>query len=61
LGTVGVTYYGSMDDKAYSGKIKSLGSTNYVYYSSYEQQYLRGALKSGNMIQVINGITFYIR
>jgi hypothetical protein len=61
LGSVGVTYYGSIDDKAYSGKIKSLGSNNYVYYSSFEQQYLKGALKSGNMIQVINGITFYIR
>ncbi len=61
LGNVGVTYYGSIDDKAFSGKIKSLGTTNFVYYSSFEQQNLRGALKTGNMIQVINGITFYIR
>jgi hypothetical protein len=58
-GTVGFTYYASTDDKAFAGKVKSMNNMPFTYYSSQER--LKGAQKSGNQLQVINGITYWIK
>jgi hypothetical protein len=60
-GSVGFTYYSSTDDKAYSGKIKSMNNMPFTYYSSQDRVGLRGVQKSGNQLQVINGITYWIK
>jgi hypothetical protein len=61
FGTVGISYYSSMDDKAFSGKVKSFNGVPFAYFSSFDQPQFRGSLKSGNMIQVVNAVTYYIR
>jgi hypothetical protein len=53
-----ITYYSTFDDKAIKGKIKSIGSYAYIWYESYDRY--QGGLKSGNVTQIINGITFSI-
>ena len=63
LKTVGYTdlnYYTSFDDKAYKGKIKSVGSISFTYYSSFDPNYA-GAMKTGNMFSMVNGVYFYIK
>ena len=60
-GNVSFTYYSSLDDKAYAGKVKSMNGVSFTYYSSIDQSYLRGAQKTGNTIQVINGITYWVK
>ena len=60
IGNAGLTYYSSMDDKAFAGKIKSFNGTSFMYYSSVDQPSFRGALKSGNQFQMVNGVAFKI-
>lgn len=60
-GMANFTYYSSFDDKAFAGKIKSLNGQPFTYYSSIEQVNFRGGLKSGNMLQVIGGITYWLQ
>ena len=48
------------DDKKIQGKIKSIGSTTYVWYNSNDRREYQGALKSGNVEQVVAGINFII-
>jgi hypothetical protein len=60
-GTVGFTYYASTDDKAFAGKVKSMNNMPFTYYSSQDRAGLKGAQKSGNQLQVINGITYWIK
>jgi hypothetical protein len=59
LGSTAITYYSSFDDKIVKGKIKSIGSFNYVWYTSHDSY--PGGLKSGQMIQNINGVTYILR
>jgi hypothetical protein len=58
VGSNQLTWYSNFDDKKIQGKIKSIGSFNYTWYSSYEQY--SGSLKSGSIVQPVNGITFII-
>ena len=51
-------YYSTFDNKAITGKIKSIGIFEYIWYSSYERYH--GSLKSGLVIQNINGITYIL-
>jgi hypothetical protein len=43
------------------GKVKSIGNARFEYYSSFERKELRGAMKRGFRIQIINGIKFQIK
>ena len=44
----------------FAGKIKSFNNVGFSYYSSLDQPSLRGAQKTGNTLQVVNGITYYL-
>ena len=59
LGSTAITYYSSFDDKIIKGKVKSIGSFNYIWYTSHDDY--PGGLKSGQMIQNINGVTYILR
>jgi hypothetical protein len=59
LGGKTITYYSTFDDKAFRGKLKSIGSYNYTWYSSGETRY-HGGLKSGNINQMIEGVTYIL-
>ena len=61
IGSTQFTYYSNTDDKAYRGKIKSLGGTPFTFYSSYDLPEYRGRMKSGNQLQFINGIKYFVR
>jgi hypothetical protein len=61
VGSVSIEYYSSISDKAIAGKVKSINGSPFVYYTSQDQVGLRGALKTGRQIQVINGITFWVK
>jgi hypothetical protein len=58
VGSNQVSYYSAFDDKKIQGKIKSIGGFNYTWFTSYEQY--AGSLKSGSIVQPVNGITFII-
>jgi hypothetical protein len=60
-GNVPVNYYSSFDDNVIAGKIKSLNGGAYTYYINQEQNFAKGSLKTGRMIQVINGVTYFIK
>jgi len=61
-GSVAITYYSAIEDKGFAGKIKSIGGNNFVYYSSQEAQVgLRGMLRTGRQVQIINGVTFWVK
>ena len=60
-GNVPVTYYSSFDDNVIAGKIKSLNGGTYTYYINQEQNFAKGSLRTGRMIQVINGVTYFIK
>jgi hypothetical protein len=59
IGSTTLVYYGGFDDKAIKGKIKSIGFATFTYYTSYDKQFA-GAMKTGNRMQNINGITFLV-
>ena len=61
VGSVGFTYFATTDDKALVGKVKSVNNKPFTYYTSQDQPNLRGVLKTGNLTQVINGVTFRIK
>lgn len=60
IGQSALSYYTNMDDAAFRGKIKNIGGTNFTYYSSSDQRELRGRMRMGTNLQVINGIKFQI-
>ncbi|GAB2811697.1 hypothetical protein [Ferruginibacter profundus] len=60
VGNTSLTYYSIFDDKFNKGKIKSIGSYNYAWYNNFDRKELQGALKTGNMLQKINGVTYNI-
>ena len=55
------TYYSNFDDPLIKGKLKSIGSSNYVWYSSFEKIGYGGALKSGARRRIINGVTYILQ
>ena len=57
IGNTSLVYFGSFEDAALRGKIKSIGQSAFTYYTSFEKQNA-GALKTGNRMQNINGITY---
>jgi hypothetical protein len=59
IGNTTLVYYSGFDDKAIKGKIKSIGFATFTYYTSYDKQFA-GAMKTGNRMQNINGITFLV-
>ncbi|MBK7558394.1 MAG: hypothetical protein IPI54_08965 [Chitinophagaceae bacterium] len=59
VGPTVLTYYGSFEDKAFRGKIKSIDRFNITYYSSFEQ--FSGSMKTGLQIMNANGIKYYVR
>jgi len=61
IGSTELTYYSSVDDKAYKGRLKSIGGSQFTYYSSYDRQEYRGRIKTGNQVQVINSIKYFIK
>jgi hypothetical protein len=60
IGATSLSYYTSYDDKAFQGKIKNIGSVSFTYYSSFDRQYA-GAMKTGSMQQIVNGVMYHIR
>ncbi len=58
VGRSQIVYYSTFDDKSIKGKIKSIGGSAYIWYTSNDQY--KGALRSGSLRQVINGVTYYI-
>lgn len=60
LGNTALTYYSSFEDKLIKGKIKSIGTYNYSWYTSFDRKEFQGALKTGNHIQLVNGVNFII-
>jgi hypothetical protein len=58
---VHVNYYSSFDDNVIAGIIKSLNGGAFTYYINQEQNFAKGSLKTGRMIQVINGVTYFIK
>lgn len=64
LKSVGITqlqYFSNTEDTDVRGKVKSIGNARFEYYSSFERKELRGAMKRGFRIQIINGIKFQIK
>ncbi|MCB0741000.1 MAG: hypothetical protein R2796_10700 [Chitinophagaceae bacterium] len=61
IGPNRISYYTTFDDKNISGKVKQIGSVNFLWYDSRERPEFHGALKSGNVEQVIGGIKFMVR
>lgn len=59
-GSTQITYYTSFDDKAFRGKLKSVDNHQFVYYSSFDSR-MPGAMKTGFVSQLINGIKYHIR
>lgn len=59
-GPTTISYYSSSDDKLIKGKIKSIGSFNYTWYTSFDRSEYRGSLKSGNIRQLVNGVTYIL-
>ena len=45
-----VDYYGKEADSAYVGKIKSIGSCQFTYFSSFEEKSKKGKLKSAGRL-----------
>lgn len=46
-----IEYYGQEADSAFRGKVKSIGTCSFTYYSHYEKEMLAGKLKSiGNLL-----------
>jgi len=60
VGNTALTYYSIFDDKFNKGKIKSIGANAFSWYNEMDRKEYQGAMKTGNMIQKINGITFSI-
>src|SRR5436190_831794 len=58
---VRIEYYTQVEDSAYRGKIKSIGSIVYTWYSSFDRSDQRGALKSGFYRQNIGDVTYILR
>ena len=56
-----LTYYSTFDDELIRGKIKSIGNYNYTWYTSFDRRGYGGSLKSGLMVQPIDGTKFIIR
>lgn len=61
IGGTGISYYSSYDDKAFKGKLKAIGSFSYTYFSSFEQKEYRGGMKTGNYMQLVNGINYILK
>ena len=62
IGSTMITYFSSLEDAGYKGKIKSLGSYSYTYYpGTYFRTELRGRVKSGNSIQMDNGVKYFMK
>lgn len=49
-----------MDDKSIVGNVKSVNGTAFEYYTTQDPYHSKGSLKSGNQLQVIGGITYFI-
>lgn len=60
VGNTSLTYYSVFDDNFNKGKIKSIGSFAYTWYNNFDQKELQGAMKSGALLQKIDGVTYYI-
>jgi len=60
-GNTGLTYYGSFDDKAYKGRVKTIDGSAFTYYSSFDRPEYRGRMKTGTQLQVINGIKYFVK
>ncbi|MES2773740.1 MAG: hypothetical protein V4722_06125 [Bacteroidota bacterium] len=60
IGNSPITYYSSFDDKLIKGKIKTIGGTTYSWYTSFDRPGYGGGLKSGQMRQAVNGITYVL-
>jgi hypothetical protein len=59
VGPTAITYYGSFEDKAFRGKIKSIDRFTITYYSSFEQY--SGSMKTGSTIMTANGIKYFLK
>jgi hypothetical protein len=60
LGITNIVYYGSFEDKEVRGKIKTLGNSSFTWYSSFDLQDYRGAMKTGQQMQTIGGIKYFV-
>ena len=61
VGATTILYHSTFDDKLLHGKIKSIGSVAYNWGTSLDPNGQRGALKSGQYRQNINGIIYNLR
>ena len=61
IGATAIQYHSTFDDKLLHGKIKSIGSVAYNWGTSLDPSGQRGALKSGQYRQNINGIVYILR
>lgn len=60
IGNTAISYYSSFEDKLIKGKIKSIALFNYSWHSSNASWGYQGGLKSGSLVQNINGVTYII-
>ena len=61
VGNTSITYYSSFDDLLIKGKLKDIGSYHYTWYGSLDRREFNGALKSGALRQLINGVTYILQ
>lgn len=60
VGNTKIQYFSTFDDKVLRGKIKSIGAVTYDWGTSLDPRQ-KGALKSGNYRQNINGVVYILR